>query len=311
MKLGVFIPGRLQSERLPNKLILPLGVSCLWDIALTKLDTLPDKYAKVALAHEEELIQMAAKYQSVMVLKRESRTAFVDGPLKFIFKDLEKVDATHLMFLNPCLSFLSLETIVKALDEFERQNMNYATSVKIFQNWLFDSEGDPVNDIAYERLSTKEVPKLWQAAHCFHIFNKKAFLNDGMMLKPRHGIIEVPHEETFDIDTALDYEYAKYRHAKKYVIDLEGILCRFDTPKSIEPIIEPIEKNIRRVNKLYEAGNEIVLWTSWNGDSGSNFKTQLERQLKEWGVHYHAIRYDKPCGDIFVDKKAVDYRNWE
>lgn len=46
MKLGVFIAGRLGSERLPNKLVLPLGDSCLWEMACKKLSELPNKYEK-------------------------------------------------------------------------------------------------------------------------------------------------------------------------------------------------------------------------------------------------------------------------
>ena len=40
--IGIFIAGRLESERLPNKLILPLGNTCLWEIACRKLAKIED-----------------------------------------------------------------------------------------------------------------------------------------------------------------------------------------------------------------------------------------------------------------------------
>ena len=53
MKIAVFIPGRLNSERLPNKLVLPLGHSNIWDIACSKLNELPSKYEKIALCYDK------------------------------------------------------------------------------------------------------------------------------------------------------------------------------------------------------------------------------------------------------------------
>lgn len=222
MKLGLFIPGRLSSKRLPNKLILPLGDSCLWDMACSKLNNLPDEYNKYVLCCDKELIDIANKYPNIKILIRDEATANAEGPLKYIFKELKVVQDTHLMFLNPCLSFLSLETIQRVLVEFEGNNMNYATSVKRYQNWLFDDsknmkkkECAAITHINYKRLTTKEIPIYYEAAHCFHIFNKENFFEDGMMLKPGHDIISVPKEETIDIDTIQDYEFAKWKHSRK------------------------------------------------------------------------------------------------
>ncbi len=134
MKLGVFIAGRLGSERLPNKLILPLGDSCLWEIACRKLNDLPNKYEKIALCYEPELIEIAEQYPNIKVVKRDELTAKRDGPLSFIFKELKDVKATHLMFLNPCLYKLKVETISKALHTFKslykEKGIQFATSVK-------------------------------------------------------------------------------------------------------------------------------------------------------------------------------------
>jgi CMP-N-acetylneuraminic acid synthetase len=217
-KIGVFIPGRLSSERLPNKLILPLGESNLWDMACQKLNKLPNKYNKYVLAYDKKLIDIAKKYNDLTIIKRDKKTAEAEGPLKYIFKDMKQIDDTHLMFLNPCLSFLTKDTILKCLENFEQSNYDYATSVKKLKNWLFKKNGDNLNKINYKRLTTKEIDPIYQAAHCFHIFKKDNFFNDGMMLKSNHDILEVPKEETIDVDTPEDYEFAKFKWNQK----LEG-----------------------------------------------------------------------------------------
>jgi CMP-N-acetylneuraminic acid synthetase len=214
--LGIFIPARLQSERLPNKQLLPIGDSCMFDIACQKLDSISDKYNKYVLIYDEKLIEIARKYKNIKIIKRDELTCVVDEPLKFIFKDLEKTTDTHLMFLNPCLIFLKVGTIERVLDNFLNSDYDYATSVKTYQNWVFNQQKQSVTPIKYETLSTKSIPIMYEAAHCFHIFNKKNFLNDGMMLKQGHNLYSIPKQETIDIDDKEDYQYARWRYEKNH-----------------------------------------------------------------------------------------------
>ena len=213
-KVGVFIPGRMASERLPNKLTLPLGDSCLWDIACKKLNDLPDQYNKYALCCDQELVEIAEKYPNLKIIKRDPKTAEVDGPLTYIFKELDEVEDDYLMFLNPCLSFLSKETILTSLAAFNFSHYECATSAKIYKNWLWNKDNKPLTPIDYERLSTKEIPVHREAAHCFHIFNKKEFFSSGQMLNSSLGLITVPKDELIDIDDETDYEYAKWLHER-------------------------------------------------------------------------------------------------
>lgn len=209
MKIGIFMPGRLNSQRFKNKLIAPINNTCLWDIACKKLNELPEKYNKYVLVNEKELISIAKKYPNIQIILRHPQTSNVDGPLTFIFKDIEQCQDTHLMFLNPCLYFLKPETILNALKYFEENNYNYLTSVKPFQNWLFDKKGFPLNNINYKTLSTKDITPVFQAAHAFHIFNRKKFFNDGLMLKKGHGIYSISYTESLDVDTKEDFELIK------------------------------------------------------------------------------------------------------
>lgn len=211
MSIGVFISGRLGSERLPRKLILPIGDSCLWDMACSKLQGLTDSYNKYVLAEGGILADIARKYSGLNVIVRDKKTALTDSPLSFLFKDISQVNDDHLMFMNPCQSFLKIGTIEKALERFKENKAEYGTSVKPFRNWLFD-EGKSLNEIDYKTLSTKEIKPIWQAAHCFHIFNRESFFKDGYMLKPGLILLPVPENEALDVDTYEDYEYVRWKH---------------------------------------------------------------------------------------------------
>jgi hypothetical protein len=43
------------------------------------------------------------------------------------------------------------------------------------------------------------------------------------------------------------------------------------------------------VNKLYDKGNTITLFTGRGGTSGKDCVAITENQLKEWGVKYHNL----------------------
>jgi CMP-N-acetylneuraminic acid synthetase len=307
-KIGVFIPGRLSSERLPNKLILPLGESNLWDMACRKLNDLPDEYNKYALCSDWQLMEIAEKYPNITVIERDEDTAKAEGPLQYIFRGMRDVEDTHLMFLNPCLSFLKGDTILRALEEFDRSGADYATSVKPLQNWLFDEDGDNINKIDYERLTTKEIRPIYQAAHCFHIFKREDFFNDGMMLKPGLQMIKIPHEETIDVDTKEDYEYAKFKHRKKFVIDIDGVIC--ESEGLLYEMAKPRPDVIKKINKLYEAGNTIWFQTARGYVTGNDHKALTEAQLEKWGVKYHKLLMGKPDADYYIDDKAVNIKDW-
>ncbi len=212
------------------------------------------------------------------------------------------------MFLNPCLSFLSTHTILSILEDFISNDKDYATSVKELQNWLFDCNGISLNKIDYKRLTTKEISPIYQAAHCFHIFHKENFFKDGMMLKPNHGIYKVSIEETIDIDTEEDYKYAQWRHAKKYVIDLDNTLCTTNKTDYVNAV--PLINKINMVNHLYDAGNFIIINTARGYESKINLRNLTEYQLKIWGVKYHILLFNKPNGDVYIDDKALNGSDW-
>lgn len=76
---------------------------------------------------------------------------------------------------------------------------------------------------------------------------------------------------------------------------------------------EPITETISKINELYDAGNEIVLFTargtiSCHGDirlaEQKNRKT-LEQWLDKHGVKYTELRFGKPLADLYVDDKGI------
>lgn len=211
--LAIFAPARLDSQRLPHKQLLPLNHSNMFDMCCQKLEYITTVYniPTYVLICDEPLIAIAKNYPHVKIIERDIETSKVDGPLKFIYKDVLDIQVDYLMFLNPCLTFLTVETIVQKVKEFLASNKDYGTAVKSIKNWIWDNNGKQITEIDFQALNTKTITPWYQAAHCFHIFNRKKFQEDGYMLKEDLCLLEIPEAETIDIDTREEYEFAKWK----------------------------------------------------------------------------------------------------
>ena len=92
-------------------------------------------------------------------------------------------------------------------------------------------------------------------------------------------------------------------------IDIDETICNspdiMDYSKST-PIIE----NINNANKWFDEGHTIVYWTARGATTGINWKKLTARQLKEWGVKYHKLKFGKPYYDLFIDDRNLNTKDW-
>lgn len=84
-----------------------------------------------------------------------------------------------------------------------------------------------------------------------------------------------------------------------YRVDIDGVLC--ETEGVNYEISKPIQKNIDKINTLYDNGNIIII------ESGRHWKNFIltEKQLKEWKVKYHSLILGKVPGFVFDDKAIL------
>ena len=93
-----------------------------------------------------------------------------------------------------------------------------------------------------------------------------------------------------------------------YCFDIDGTICtntNGDYPNAI-----PYPNIIKKVNELYDQGNEIILNTARGATTGIDWRKETEVQMKAWGVKYHKLIIGKPGADIYIDDKAVNIKDW-
>lgn len=113
----------------------------------------------------------------------------------------------------------------------------------------------------------------------------------------------------YDIDTEEEFRKAD-RYLKlmsgnqKFVFDIDGVIAEYRENLDYASA-SPDYGIISSINQLYEAGNYIVLFTARGTKTGIDWKEVTKKQMEEWGVKYHELKFGKPDADFYVDDKMV------
>ena len=94
-----------------------------------------------------------------------------------------------------------------------------------------------------------------------------------------------------------------------YCFDLDDTLCsgtQMDYASAL-----PFPKRIERVNRLFDEGHTIKVFTARGSETGIDWRHVTEEQLSQWGLRYHILILGKPAADVYVDDKACNERDFE
>ena len=93
----------------------------------------------------------------------------------------------------------------------------------------------------------------------------------------------------------------------RYCFDIDGTICSTDCEyKDSVPYREVIDW----INKKYDDGHIITLFTSRGTSSGIDWFDFTEKQVNDWGVKYHELKLGKPAYDLFIDDRAINNEDW-
>ncbi len=214
MKICIVIAGRLQSERLPSKLLLPIEDTNLWEIACEKLSSLQDSGYMVRTLCNDDWLKSISSRWNLTNIDRSEESCLIDYPLNKVFGDIKDIDAAYIMWVNPCLPFLKTSTIWSAIERFLVSEYEYGESVIPFNSWLYNGN-TLCSPLDLDKMSTKHIKELYQPAHAFRIFPKKAFLEEGKMSEEEVGMYPIDLDEAIDVDTKEDYNYVRFLYNER------------------------------------------------------------------------------------------------
>ncbi len=218
LTFSALINARLQSTRLPRKMLLPFAGTNLVSIALDKLNRLKLIDSRYFAAAEDELLDVARNYENVKILKRslESIAPGYNGNA-IVFQHCLDIKEDYIIWINACSSMLSIGTLGKAIEHVRKTEFNSYTSVIKTTDWIFDEDGEPVTNKMPSMISTAHSKTYYKVTHAFHILRREVFIKNFIpwaLTKNDPALIEIPEEETYDVNTLMEFQIAEAAYSR-------------------------------------------------------------------------------------------------
>ncbi|MDE6568450.1 MAG: acylneuraminate cytidylyltransferase family protein [Lachnospiraceae bacterium] len=206
MKVVAFVPIKLNSQRLPNKNILPIGGHPLcWHIVNTLLQVM-DIDEVYVYCSDDAVIQYLP--EGANFKQRDKR---LDGDLIKGFEIYEsfvnEVDADIYVLAHTTSPFIKAESIGKALSYVIDGDNDSAFSAERIQTFAW-YQGEPINYDLNDVPRTQDMEPIWIETSAFFIFRKEMFTEHHRRIGFHPYIQEVSGLEAIDIDERKDYELA-------------------------------------------------------------------------------------------------------
>ena len=89
-------------------------------------------------------------------------------------------------------------------------------------------------------------------------------------------------------------------------VDIDGTICTQDNMNDSSGYngAMPRQKQIDKINKLYDEGHTIIYWTARGTVTQIDWTDLVKSQLTLWGCKYHDFRVGKPQYDLWIDDKS-------
>lgn len=206
MKTVALVPIKLNSQRLPNKNILPIaGHPLCWHIvnSLTLVKEIDEVYVYCS---DESVIQYLP--DGVIFKKRDK---WLDGDhIKGydIYRSfINEVNADVYVLAHTTSPFIQVKSIENALSHILNGENDSAFSAERIQTFAW-YQGNPINYDLNDVPRTQDMEPIWVETSAFFMFKREIFTEYNRRIGFNPFIQEVTGIEAIDIDEKKDYELA-------------------------------------------------------------------------------------------------------
>lgn len=217
------VQARLNSQRVPNKMLRPFAGTSLFQLGINKLkqcSNIPigNIYASV---YEQELKDIAT-LEGIKVFDRSYESANNDNSLQVIYEWYNRLPFKYIIKLNACSPLLKVETIEKFVDTFLLQESESLFSVIPFKDYFWNNEGKLITSWPENQtiMNTKAVEVTYKGGHVLYasrmdLIEKNMFMGNFLQ---EGGITLFPMEEleAFDIDYEWQFKLGEHLYKTFY-----------------------------------------------------------------------------------------------
>lgn len=206
MKIVAFVPIKLNSQRLPNKNILPLNGKPLCMHICETLKNVKNIDEIYVFCSDERIKNYIP--ENINYLKRSSsldtdKTKILEVCDSFV----NIVDADIYILSHATAPFLKSETIEDALEKVISEDFDSSFAAEKIQTFAW-YRGEPINYDVNDIPRTQDMEPIWIETSSFFIFRKEVLTKHHRRIGFKPYIKEVEKIEAIDIDNKSDYDFA-------------------------------------------------------------------------------------------------------
>jgi len=211
------VQARLNSQRVPNKMLRAFADKNLFGIVLDKLlssNVIPSDqiYASV---YEEELFFEANTKRNIRTFQRSYESANNDSDITKIFEWHDKLPFKYVIIISACNPLLKVETIDAFVRQFMEQEEDNLFGVIEKKQYYWNKEGIMVTPWPEGQtlMNTKAVEPTYEAAHVLYaspmdLIKEHKYMGD--FSKPGGiKLFKIDELEAFDIDYEWQFTTAE------------------------------------------------------------------------------------------------------
>lgn len=180
-----------------------------------------------------------------------------------------------------------------------------------YKMWRMDKTGriTPILEDIEEayNMPRQQLPSIYYQNACIDVIRTRTIMESHSM--SGSYILGYKMEYNYDIDTEEEFIRAdRYLNLmsgnKKFVFDIDGVIAEYRENLDYAAA-KPNRKMVSAINHLYDGGNYIVLFTARGTKTGIDWEDVTKKQMRDWGVKYHELKFGKPDADFYIDDKMA------
>lgn len=208
MKIVAFVPIKLNSQRLPNKMLLPLGNMLLFQHIFQKLLDVKkhmniDIYCYCSNISIKDMLP-----DGVIFLQRDEKFDSNDMLGIDIYKSfVNLVDSDIYILCHATSPFIKSVSIMEGLNKVLNLNYDSAFSVSKIQTFSW-FQNKPLNYDFNNVVKTQDIEPIYWETSAFYIFEKNILMKHNRRIGFNSCMVVTDRIESIDIDEMEDYELA-------------------------------------------------------------------------------------------------------
>jgi CMP-N-acetylneuraminic acid synthetase len=221
-EIAFVVQARLNSKRVPQKMIRPFAGDTLFGIVLDKLldcKNIPNENIFASI-YEDELIEIVDN-KPISYFVRSKESAEEEDNLQLIYEWHDKLPAKYkyVVLISGCNPLLQINTIDRFIEKFVNQQEENLFAVIEKRQYFWNKQGKMINDwpVGETIMNTKVIEPTYEAAHCLYASRLDTIKNNKFMVdfsKENLTLYTIPELESFDIDYEWQFKTAELLYEK-------------------------------------------------------------------------------------------------